>query len=130
MTAIKQLLFYTKPTSFLANFGFHFIITAHFGISSSFLMERLNTAKHLYFWSAGPRRPSDESDAIVAGCLHMYLAGWLSGYISMSRRRVPTSFPQWPSHALCNCLVKKINQGTDVLTHNCLPPLLVLCVPV
>ena len=42
-------------------------------------------------WSAGPRRPSDESDAIVAGCLYMYLAGylaiWLSGYIFMSRRR-------------------------------------------
>ena len=27
---------------------------------------------------------------------------------------------------LCNCLVKKISQGTDVLTHNCLPPLLAL----
>ena len=32
------------------------------------------------------------------------------------------------SRPLCNFLVKKINQGTDVLTHNCLPPLLVLCV--
>ena len=36
------------------------------------------------------------------------------------------------SRALCNCLVKKISQCTDVLTHKhtelCLPPLLALCV--
>ena len=47
-------------------------------------------------WSVGPRRPSDQSDAIVAGFLNMFL----SGYISLSRRRVPTSFPQWPSRPL------------------------------
>ena len=32
----------------------------------------------------------------------------------------------WSRPPPCNCLVKKINQGTDVLTHNCLPPLLAL----
>ena len=25
----------------------------------------------LHNWSVGPRRPSDQSDAIVAGCLYM-----------------------------------------------------------
>ena len=25
----------------------------------------------LHHWSVGPRRPSDQSDAIVAGCLYM-----------------------------------------------------------
>ena len=38
------------------------------------------------------------------------------------------SFHSVWSRPLCNCLVKKINQGTDVLTHNCLPPLLAWCV--
>ena len=46
----------------------------------------------------------------------------------MSCRRVSTSFSQCLVLPLCNCLVKKINQGTGVLTHNCLPPLLALCV--
>ena len=57
--------------------------------------------KEVYFvssyWSVGPIRPSDQSDAIVAGFLYMFLSICLSIYISMSRRRVPTSFPQWPS---------------------------------
>ena len=30
-----------------------------------------------HIWSVGPRRPSGESDAIVAGCLYLYLAGYL-----------------------------------------------------
>ena len=34
-------------------------------------------------WSVGPRIPSDESDAIVAGCLYMYLAEYLSGYLGI-----------------------------------------------
>ena len=46
----------------------------------------------------------------------------------MSRHRVSTSFSQCLVSPLCNCLVKKINQGTDVLTHNCLPPLLALII--
>ena len=52
----------------------------HFG--PTFLLQNLND-----FWSAGPGRPSDESNAIVAGCLYMYLAGylaiWLSGYLGI-----------------------------------------------
>ena len=70
------------------------------------------------FWSVGPRRPSDESDAIMAGCLYMYLAGylgiWLSGHLGifLSRRRVPTSFPQWPSNTLWCLLFKKVNHST------------------
>ena len=43
----------------------------------------------------------------------------------MSRRRVPTSFSQCLVSP-CNCLVQKINQGTDVLTHNWLPRLIIL----
>ena len=46
----------------------------------------------------------------------------------MSRRRVPTSFSQCLVSPLYNCLVKKMNEGTDVLTHNCLHPLLAVCV--
>ena len=46
----------------------------------------------VHYWSVGPRRPSDQSDAFVVGFLYMFV----SIYISMSRRRVPTSFP-WVS---------------------------------
>ena len=57
--------------------------------------------------------------------------GWVpiyvTGYISVSSYASDLVFSVW-SCPLCNCLVKKINQGTDVLTHNCLPPLLALCV--
>ena len=42
------------------------------------------------YWSAGPRRPFNQSDAIVAGFLYMFV----SIYISMSRPRVPISFSQ------------------------------------
>ena len=55
----------------------------------------------------------------------IWLGIWLSGYISMSHHRVPTSFSQ--------CLVLSPLQQPcqkdqqDVLTHNCLPPLLALC---
>ena len=38
-------------------------------------------------WLVGPVKPSDKSDAFVAGFLFMFL----SGYISMSRRRVSVS---------------------------------------
>ena len=74
-------------------------------------------------WSVGPRRPSNESDAIVAGCLYMYLARWLSGYISMSRRRVPTSFPQWPSHPLWCLLFKKANHSAMTTLNICSDPM-------
>ena len=82
------------------------------------------------YWLAGPRRPSNESDVIVAGCLPIYVSGSVSGYlaISMSDGRFRPRFHSVWSRPLCNCLVKKINQGTDVLTLNCLPPLLALCV--
>ena len=60
------------------------------------------------FWSVGPRRPSDQSDAIVAG----WLAGWLSIYICMSLRGVPTSFPECPSRPLWGRLFKKANHFT------------------
>ena len=43
-------------------------------------------------WSAGPRRPSDQSDAFVAGFLYMFVSICLT--IFLSRRRVPTSFSQ------------------------------------
>ena len=43
--------------------------------------------------------------------------GNLVGYISMSHHHLPTSFPQLLSHSLLNCLVKKVNHGTDVFTH-------------
>ena len=60
---------------------------------------------------------------------------WLGSYTSLSIYLGfclvvgfrPRFHSVW-SGPLCHCLVKKINQGTDVLTHNCLPPLLALCV--
>ena len=70
------------------------------------------------YWSVGPRKPSDESNTIVAGCLYVtgwlsgWLAGWPSGYISLSRSWVPTSFPQWPSQPLRCLLFKKANHFT------------------
>ena len=63
-------------------------------------------------WSAGPRRLSNESI-------------WLYFCLVVGFR---PRFHSVLSRPLCNCLVQKINQGTDVLTHNCLPPLLALCV--
>ena len=52
---------------------------------------------------------------------------WLGSYLSIVVGFRPR-FHSVLSRPLCKCLVKKINQGTDVLTHNCLPPLLALCV--
>ena len=37
--------------------------------------------------------------------------------IYMSRRHFPTSFPQWLSRPICNCLVKRINQSGITLSH-------------
>ena len=62
------------------------------------------------YWSAGPIRPSDQSDAIVAGFLSIYLS------VCLVVGFRPRFHSVW-SRPLCNCLVKKINQGTDVLTH-------------
>ena len=61
----------------------------------------------------------------------IYVSGWVSGYLAIFLCVVVGFRPRFHSvwsRPLCNCLVKKINQGTDVLTHNCLPPLLALCV--
>ena len=66
---------------------------------------QLNPETSSSCWLVWPIRPSDKSDAIVAGFLYMFL----SGYISISRRRVPTSFPQWPSRPLWGLLFKKAN---------------------
>ena len=60
----------------------------------------------------------------------MYLAIWLSGYLGIFLCLVVGFRPRF------QCLVspplqlpcQKSNQGTDVLTHNRLPPRLVLCV--
>ena len=41
-----------------------------------------------------------------------WLGIWVSGYIAMSGRRIPTSFPQWPSHPLWCLLCKKANHFT------------------
>ena len=57
-----------------------------------------------------------------------WLAIWLAIFLCLVVGFLPRFHSVW-SHPLCNCLVKKINQGTDVLTHNCLPPLLALSVP-
>ena len=54
--------------------------------------------------------------------------GWVPIYVSiylpivchlyfLSRHRVATSFSQFLSRPLCNCLVKKIKQDADVFTH-------------
>ena len=38
---------------------------------------------HLYScWSVGPRRPSDQSDAFVAGFLYMFVSSYLYFYVS------------------------------------------------
>ena len=34
-------------------------------------------------WSVGPRRPSDQSDAFVAGFLYMFVSIYLSIYLSI-----------------------------------------------
>ena len=57
---------------------------------------KMRTLTVWHVWSVGPIRPSDQSDAIMAGFLYMFL----SIYISMSRRKVQTSFPQWSSRFL------------------------------
>ena len=46
----------------------------------SFVFECVHNLAPTY-WSVGPRRPSDESDAIVAGYLYMYLAGYLAIWV-------------------------------------------------
>ena len=64
-------------------------------------------------WSAGLRRPYDQSDAIVAGFLYMLVSiVFLCLVVGFLHR-----FTVFLSRPLCNCLVEKINQGTDVLTH-------------
>ena len=59
-------------------------------------------------WSVGPIKLSDQSNAIVAGFLYMLL----SICISMSHRRVPTLFPQWPSRPLWGLFFEKTNHFT------------------
>ena len=52
-----------------------------------------------------------------------WLASWLSGYISMFRRRVPTSFPQWPPRPLCSLFFKKANHFTMTTLNICSNPM-------
>ena len=59
--------------------------------------------------------------------LGAYICNWLAIFLCLVVGFRPRFHSAW-SRPLCNCLVKKINQGTDVLTHNCLSPLLALCV--
>ena len=49
------------------------------------------------------------------GSVPIYVTGYLAGYISVSRRRVLTSFPQWPSHLLWCLLFKKANHFLTTL---------------
>ena len=61
----------------------------------------------------------------------LWLGSYICFYLSILLCLVVGFRPRFHSVwslPLCNCLLKKINQGTDVLTHNCLPPLLALCV--
>ena len=63
--------------------------------------------------------------------LGTYICNWLAIllaiFLCLDVGFRPRFHSVW-SRPLCNCLVKKINQVTDVLTHNFLPPLLALCV--
>ena len=59
--------------------------------------------------------------------LGTHICNWLAIFLCLIVGFRPCFHSVW-SRPLCNCLVKKINQGTDVLTDNCLPPLLALCV--
>ena len=78
-----------------------------------------------FYWSAGPRRSSDESDVIVAGFLYMFV----SIYISLSCRRVPTSFSQCFVLPPLQLSCQKDQPGHRCFgILNCLPPLLALCV--
>ena len=57
----------------------------------------------------------------------MYVSGRLAIFLCLVVGFRPRFHSVW-SRPLCNCLVKKINNHrTDVLTHNCLPPILALC---
>ena len=53
---------------------------------------------------------------------------YVSGCISMSRRKVPISFSQCLVSPPLQLPCQKDQPGYRCLTHNCLPPLLALCV--
>ena len=53
----------------------------------------------------------------------LYLSICLSVFLCLVVGFRPRFHSLW-SRPLCNCPVKKINQGIYVLTHDCLPPLL------
>ena len=40
------------------------------------------SAQYQSYWSVGPRRPSDQSDAFVAGFLYMFVSIYLYFYVS------------------------------------------------
>ena len=72
-----------------------------------------------FFWSyrnhsvcsySRPYRPK----RCYCGWLPIYVTGWLSIYICMSHFRVPTPFPQWPSHPLWSLLFRKANHFTMI----------------
>ena len=67
---------------------------------------------YIDYWSAGPIRHSDQNDAIVVGSLYMFLSVYLSIFLCLVVGLRPRFHSVW-SRSLCNCLVKKINQGTD-----------------
>ena len=63
----------------------------------------------------------------ICNWLGTYICNWLAIFLWLVVGFRPRFHSVWSS-PLCNCLVKKINKGSDVLTHNYLPPLLALCV--
>ena len=60
------------------------------------------------------RGPAHYSDAIVAGWLYVSIYLVICISVSSSPSDLISTVITRP---LCNCLVKKINQGTDVFTH-------------
>ena len=59
---------------------------------------------------------SDQSDAFVAGFLYIFVSIYLSIFLCLVVGFRPRFHSAW-SRPLCNCLVKKINQGTDKHTE-------------
>ena len=78
------------PSLLFNSFDFNFVNNSYFKVFKATIFGR--------YGLEGP--PTKAMLLWLGAYVCNWLAGWLSGYISMSRRRVPTSFPQWPHRPL------------------------------
>ena len=57
------------PKNLHTNYGLN--TTEDKGVTSKMYLTQIHSLDSLTHWSVGPRRPSNESDAVVAGWLYM-----------------------------------------------------------